>query len=262
MKKNMLLLLASVLLFSCNGDDSSGDQGADTADKIPVYAPDVVNSYNHDAGAWTQGLFYDDGFLYEGTGMEGQSSLRKVELESGTVLQQINLSSEYFGEGIVLYDNKIIQLTWRNNKGFIYDKETFRFIDEFTYTTEGWGITFDGEHLIMSDGSSVLYYLDPDDYSVVRQVNVTADGEAVAYLNELEYINGNIYANLWQTDRIAIIRPDGEVIGWIDLEGLLSSADCSSTIDVLNGIAYNPDGNTIYVTGKYWCRLFELEFVP
>jgi glutamine cyclotransferase len=135
-------------------------------------------------------------------------------------------------------------------------------MDEFTYETEEWGIAWDGEHLIMSDGTDVLYYLDPEDYSVVEQVNVTADGGAVTDLNELEYINGYIYANVWQTDLIAIIQPGGEVIAWIDLEGILSPADCLFDIDVLNGIAYNPDRNTIYVTGKYWCRLFELEFVP
>lgn len=264
MKRYLLIILLScTLLPSCNGDDSSVDQGTDASDQIPVYLPVIIQSYSHDADAWTQGLFYENGFFYEGTGLyKGKSSLRKVEIESGTVIQQINLAPEYFGEGIVLYDNRIIQLTWQNNRGFVYDRDTFQQLDEFSYTTEGWIITCNGQYLIMSDGTDVLHYLDPDDYSVVEQVNVTADGNAVTYLNELEYINGNIYANIWQADRIAIIQPDGEVIGWIDLEGVLSSADCSSEIDVLNGIAYNPDSNRIYVTGKYWCRLFELEFVP
>lgn len=256
------MLLACTLLFSCNGGDDSGDNGADASDEVPVYTPGIINTYNHDAGAWTQGLFYADGFLYEGTGLEGRSTLRKVDMETGGVLQKIDLASEYFGEGIALYDNKIIQLTWQNNKGFVYDKDTFQLLDEFSYQTEGWGLTCDGEHLIMSDGSSELYYLNPVDYRTVKKVNVTANGEAVTYLNELEYINGNIYANIWQTDRIAVIQPDGEVIGWIDLEGILSSGDCAGETDVLNGIAYNPDSNRIYVTGKFWCRLFELEVVP
>lgn len=260
------MLLACTLLFSCNGSDDSGDQGSETSDQVPVYTPDIINTYNHDQGAWTQGLFYSNGFLYESTGLEGKSSLRKVEIETGEVTQKTDLASEYFAEGITLFEDKIIQLTWQNKTCFVYDKESFQLLSEFDYPTnwpeEGWGITYDGEYLIMSDGTDVLYYLDPDDYSVVEEINVTADGEAVTYLNELEHINGNIYANIWQTDRIAVIQPDGEVIAWIDLEGILSSADCSSEIDVLNGIAYNPDSDTIYVTGKYWCRLFELEFVP
>ena len=264
MKKYILLLFsACLLLFSCNGSDDSGDQGTDNTDQIPVYSPEILNSYLHDAGAFTQGLIYADGIFYEGTGLyEGKSSLRKVEVETGEVKQIINLASEYFGEGITLYGNKIIQLTWQNKKGFVYDKETFQLLEEFSYATEGWGITCDGEYLIMSDGTDVLYYLDPDDYSAVKQINVTANGEAVTRLNELEFINGRIYANIWQTDRIAIIQPDGKVTGWIDLEGILSSGDCSTDIDVLNGIAYNAADSRIYVTGKYWCKLFELGLVP
>jgi glutamine cyclotransferase len=265
MKKYILLMLFVCLLFlSCNGSDDSGDQGTDnTTDQIPVYTPENYSSHPHDAGAFTQGLIYADGVFYEGTGLyEGRSSLRKVEVQTGEVLQKINLAPEFFGEGIALYDNKIIQLTWQNKKGFVYDKDTFQLLDEFSYQTEGWGITYDGEYLIMSDGTDFLYYLNPDDYSVVKQINVTANGEAVTHLNELEYINGRIYANIWQTDRIAIIQPDGKVIGWIDLEGILSSGDCSTEIDVLNGIAYNATENRIYVTGKYWCKLFEIEVVP
>jgi len=265
MEKYILLLFSVCLfLFSCNGSDDSGNQGTDnTTDQIPVYTPEVYASHPHDAGAFTQGLIYADGILYEGTGLyEGKSSLRKVAIETGEVLQKINLAPEYFGEGITLYNDKIIQLTWQNNKGFVYDKDTFEVLDEFSYSTEGWGITFDGEYLIMSDGTDVLYYLNPYDYSTVKQVNVTANGEAVTRLNELEYINGRIYANVWQTDRIAIIQPDGKVAGWIDLEGIISSGDCTTEIDVLNGIAYNAADSRIYVTGKYWCRLFEIEVVP
>jgi len=254
---------ACLLLFSCNGNEDSENQGTDNDDQITVYMPEVYNSYPHDAGAFTQGLIYSDGVLFEGTGLyEGKSSLRKVEVQTGEVLQKIDLTSEYFGEGITIYENKIIQLTWQNKKGFVYDKNTFQLVEEFSYTAEGWGITYDGQYLIMSDGTDVLYYLNPADYSVVKQINVTANGEAVTRLNELEYINGRIYANVWQTDRIAIIQPDGTVIGWIDLEGILSYGECSTEIDVLNGIAYNPEKNSIYVTGKNWCKLFEIEFVP
>jgi glutamine cyclotransferase len=262
-----IILLLCIFLPSCNAGDSSGDQGTDAPDHIPVYLPVIKQNYSHDADAWTQGLFYEDGYLYEGTGLSseygGISSLRKVEIESGTVVKWVDLAPEYFGEGIALYEDRIIQLTWKSKKGFVYDRDTFDQLDEFSYATEGWGITCNGQYLIMSDGTDVLYYLDPnDDYSVAHEVNVTAEGDAVTDLNELEYINGNIYANIWQTDRIAIIQPDGEVIGWIDLEGILSSEDCPSEINVLNGIAYNPDSNSIYVTGKFWCRLFELEFIP
>lgn len=258
----LTILLPCSLLLSCNGNTGAGDQETDPPDNIPVYLPEITKSYPHDGNAWTQGLFYHNGFFYEGTGLEGQSSLRKVEIASGTVMQRIDLDEDCFGEGIALYGNRIIQLTWQNNRGFVYDHETFQRLDEFTYETEGWGITWDGQHLIMSDGTDVLYYLDPNDYSIVKEVKVTASGNAVDDLNELEYIGGNIYANIWQTHRIAIIQPDGQVIGWIDLEGILSSADCPSSIDVPNGIAYNPDSNRIYVTGKYWCRLFELAFIP
>jgi len=265
MNKHVLLMVSVCLLFfSCNGSEDSNNQGTDNAsDQIPVYTPEIYATHPHDAGAFTQGLVYSDGILYEGTGLyEGKSSLRRVAIETGDVAQKINLPSEYFGEGITLYNNKIIQLTWQNNRGFVYDKDTFELLDEFSYSTEGWGITFDGEYLIMSDGTDVLYYLNPDDYSTVKQVNVTANNEALTRLNELEYINGWIYANVWQTDRIAIIHPDGKVSGWIDLEGILSPGDCTTEIDVLNGIAYNPEKNSIYITGKNWCKLFEIEFVP
>jgi len=228
-------------------------------DKIPTYTPGIHNTLPHDPGAFTEGLFYSDGFLYESTGMNGQSTLRKVDIETGKTIQKIDLSSRYFGEGIAAYNDKIIMLTWQDKKGFVYDKKTFQLIKEFTYKTEGWGLTCDGKYLIMSDGTNVLYYLNPEDFSVVKRIKVRANGKPVRYLNELEYINGNIYANIWQTDRIAIIQPDGEVIGWLDLKGILSPADCTANIDVLNGIAYNASDKRIYVTGKYWCKLFELE---
>ena len=255
----LIILLICGLFFSCS--DDFVDENSDTSDHIPVYTPEIYNTYPHDSTAFTQGLVYNNGIFYEGTGLYGESTLRKVAIETGEVTQKIDLASEYFGEGITLFNDNIIQLTWREKKGFVYNKETFQLVAEFSYDSEGWGITFDGEYLIMSDGTNLLYYLDPDNYSTIKQVSVTANGEAVNNLNELEYIKGNIYANIWQTDRIAVIEPEGEVIGWIDLEGILPYEDCPQK-DVLNGIAYNPEENRVYVTGKFWCKLFELEFVP
>jgi glutamine cyclotransferase len=263
MKKNtLLMLLAFILTFSCSDNNRSSKQASEIPDQIPVYKPEIYNAFTHDADAFTQGLFYSDGFIYESTGNYGESSLRKVELESGTVIKKIDLPPEYFGEGITLCNDKIIQLTWVSKKGFVYDKEGFELIREFDYPTEGWGITYDGKHLIMSDGTDKLYFLDPADFSRIKQVDVTANGKAVTRLNELEYVNGKIYANVWQTDRIAIIQPDGKVVGWIDLEGILLPEGCPKGIDVLNGIAYDAEENKMYVTGKYWCKIFELKVVP
>jgi len=261
-KYTLLMLLALNLTFSCSRSNGSGNQDLELSDQIPVYTPEIYNTFTHDADAFTQGLFYSNGFIYESTGKYGESSLRKVEIESGTVIKKKDLSPEYFGEGITLCNDKIIQLTWVSNKGFVYDKESFELIREFDYPTEGWGITYDGEHLIMSDGTDILYFLDPADFSRIRKVDVSANGKAVTRLNELEYINGKIYANVWQTDRIAIIQPDGQVIGWIDLKGILLPEDCPKGIDILNGIAYDAEENKMYVTGKYWCKIFELKVVP
>lgn len=263
MKKYILLMLLTLILtFSCSRGNESSSQDLELSDHIPVYTPEIYNAFTHDADAFTQGLFYSDRFIYESTGNYGKSSLRKVDIESGTVIKKIDLSSEYFGEGITLCNDKIIQLTWLSKKGFVYNKDTFELIGEFDYPTEGWGITYDGEHFIMSDGTDILYFLDPVDFSRVRQVYVTANGKAVTRLNELEYINGKIYANVWQTDRIAIIQPEGKVAGWIDLEGILLPNDCPREINILNGIAYDAEENKMYVTGKYWCKLFELKVVP
>jgi glutamine cyclotransferase len=257
-----LIFLILFLFLSCSGSDNTGVQVSEQSDQIPVYDPIIHNIFPHDANAYTQGLFYTDGSLYESTGLYDPSPLRQVEIESGSIIRKTDLNSGYFIEGITLYDDKIIQLTYTSNIGFVYDKETFQLLDEFNYSTEGWGLTYDGEYLIMSDGTDILYYLDPENFQTVKEINVSADGEPVNKLNELEYINGNIYANVYLTDRIAIIQPDGEVIGWIDLEGILLPEECTQDIDVLNGIAYNPENNSMYVTGKYWCKLFELEVVP
>jgi glutamine cyclotransferase len=185
-----------------------------------------------------------------------------VELETGAILQIRELPDQFFGEGITIYGDKIIQLTWKSHIGFVYDKSSFESLQEFNYPTEGWGITHDGEHLIMSDGTSTLHFLDPQTFEEISQLEVFDDHGAVTKLNELEYVQGEIYANVWQTDRIARISPGtGRVIGWIDLEGLLTVEDFTEPVDVLNGIAYDADTDRLFVTGKLWPKLFEIELI-
>lgn len=221
----------------------------------------IVNVYPHDPDAFTQGLLYADGVLYESTGLYGRSSLRRVELTTGAVLQKRELSEEYFAEGLTLFGERLIQLTWQNRIGFIYDRATFEPMGTFTYSTEGWGITHDGRQLIMSDGSATLRFLDPDTFAVRREVMVTDGGRPVVQLNELEYVNGEILANVWQTDRIARIDAvTGRVLGWLDLSGLLSPEERQFT-DVLNGIAYDAETDRLFVTGKLWPKLFEIKLV-
>lgn len=232
------------------------------SDVIPVYSYDIVNSYPHDHDAFTQGLVFDDGILYEGTGLNGRSSLRRVELETGDILQIRELSNQFFGEGITIYGDEIIQLTWQSHIGFVYDKNSFELLQEFTYSTEGWGITYDGTRLIMSDGTSTLHFLDPQAFEEIDHVEVFDNDGPVTKLNELEYVQGEIYANVWQTDRIARIAPEtGRVVGWIDLGGLLSAEDRSQPVDVLNGIAYDTEADRLFVTGKLWAKLFEIELI-
>ena len=226
------------------------------------YGYQVVAWYPHDPEAFTQGLDFENGFLYEGTGLRGRSSLRKVDLNTGEILQIYNLDNQYFGEGIVIYEDRIIQLTWTSRVGFVYDKNTFELIESFTYPTEGWGITHDGERLIMSDGTATLYFLNPDTFERIGQLDVYDDDGPVVWLNELEYINGKVYANLWKTDEVVIINPDdGEVVGKIFLDGLLTPLERIG-VDVLNGIAYDQELDRIFVTGKLWPKLFEIKLVP
>ena len=229
---------------------------------IPVYAYRVVEAYPHDQEAWTQGLVYHQGVLYEGTGLQGRSSLRTVDLETGEVDQLVALPDQFFGEGIAIFADRIFQLTWHARVGFIYDL-SFERLGEFAYSTEGWGLTHDGTHLIMSDGTPVLHFLDPEDLSEVRQVQVHDANGLVTRLNELEYVHGEVYANVWQTDRIVRIDPqNGNVLGWIDLSGLLPAEDRARQVDVLNGIAYDAEGDRLFVTGKLWSKLFEIELIP
>ncbi|MDR0559578.1 MAG: glutaminyl-peptide cyclotransferase [Prevotellaceae bacterium] len=219
----------------------------------------IVREYNHDENAYTQGLFYSDGFLYEGTGQKGASSLRKVELETGKVLQKHNLDNQYFGEGICLHKNRIYQLTWQNREGFIYGFNDFELLTKFNYSSEGWGITSDGENLWMSDGTSNLYKLN-ENMNVTSQIEVYTDKGAVDNLNELEYINGEIWANVYMSDIIVIINPEsGRVVGKIDMSNILKKEYIKPSTDVLNGIAYDKTGKRIFVTGKNWAKLFEIE---
>ncbi|MCO6451980.1 MAG: glutaminyl-peptide cyclotransferase [Caldilineales bacterium] len=232
-----------------------------TDSPAPTYGYKVVQSFPHDAQAFTQGLVYDNGILFESTGLNGRSSLRRVSLEDGVVLQKRDVPSEHFAEGIALVDDRIIQLTWLTHKAFVYDAGTFDLLDEFAYPTEGWGLTYDGERLIMSDGTDNLYFRDPDTFTLLGSVKVRDGGQPVVRLNELEYIEGEVYANIWQTDRITRIDPaSGQVVGWIDLTGLLPPED-RARANVLNGIAYDAETDRLFVTGKLWPKLFEIRLV-
>lgn len=228
----------------------------------PIYSYHVVRSYPHDPQAFTQGLIYRNGFLYEGTGLNGRSGIRKVKLETGEVLDVRPLAEQYFGEGITEFKGSIYQLTWRAGIGFVYNASTFEPTRTFTYSGEGWGLTHDGTHLIMSDGTAQLRFWDPATLTEARRITVRDATGPVAELNELEFVKGEILANVWQTERIARISPaDGRVTGWIDLSGLLTPAERAGT-DVLNGIAYDQKGDRLFVTGKLWPRLFEITLVP
>ena len=252
------LALASVLLMGTIGFHPLQRAGG----AAPTYTYKVVRSYPHDRRAFTQGLIFRDGVLYEGTGMYGESGIRKVKLETGEVLQMHSLSREYFGEGITEWKGSIYQLTWKAQMGFVYDMRTFQQTKTFNYSGEGWGLTGDGSRLIMSDGSSSLRFLDPATLQETGRLRVRDNTGPVDQLNELEYIRGEIFANVWQTERIARISPkDGRVTGWIDLSGLLPPMERGGA-DVLNGIAYDATGDRLFVTGKWWPRLFEIKIVP
>ena len=224
---------------------------------VPIHGYEIVQTLPHDPDAFTQGLVYADGVFYEGTGGYGASRLRIVEPATGRVLRERRLPAVYFGEGIALLAGKIYQLTWRAGRGFVYAADTLEPLGEFRYEDEGWGLTTDGRLLIMSDGTARLRFLDPVTFEVRRAIEVrTPDGNPVAQLNELEYVNGEIYANVWQRDVVARIDPaTGRLLGWIDLAGLLPAGERG---DVLNGIAYDAAGGRLFVTGKLWPRLFEI----
>ncbi len=229
------------------------------ADQVTMYGYEVVNSFPHDPAAFTQGLVFYDGALVESTGLERQSTLRRVELQSGKVLQKVDVPPYFFAEGLTLFGGKLYQLTWKGEKGFIYDPETFKKTGEFAYEGEGWGLTHDGESLILSDGSAQLRFIDPNTFQVRRTINVNDRGRPVEELNELEYVKGEIYANVWHQNRVGRVDPkSGRVVGWIDLTGLLRPGETSDPEAVLNGIAYDERGDRLFVTGKLWPKVFEI----
>lgn len=262
-----LLVWSALILLVLSGcsfleDNQTPTPGA-TANLTEQMTYEVINIFPHDADAFTQGLIYLDGFLYESTGLYGESSLRKVALETGEVLQQVDLDQAYFAEGLTKWEDSLVQLSWREGTGWVYDLVDFSLRETFSYSTEGWGLTQDGERLIMSDGSAYLYYLDPETYEVLDSVLVTDDGIAVERLNELEYVRGEIFANIWQTESIIRINPaTGEVLGWIDLSGILPVENRTDQTDVLNGIAYDAEMDRLFITGKRWPHLYEIRLVP
>ena len=232
----------------------------------PAFGADtyrIVRAYPHDPHAFTQGLVYVDGSLYESTGLEGQSSLRMVDLDTGRILQSQPVDSKYFAEGLTAWGSTLVQLTWESHVAFVYDRFSFRMLRTFSYSGEGWGLTQDGKSLILSDGSDTLRFFDPATFREVRRLAVKDHGKPVHEINELEFIHGKIYANIWHSDRIARIDPaSGKVLGWIDLKGLLSADQHTSPEAVLNGIAYDSAHDRLFVTGKLWPKLFEIEVVP
>jgi glutaminyl-peptide cyclotransferase len=235
---------------------------AATPSRIPVDGYQIINTYPHDPSAFTQGLVYVDGHLYESTGREGHSSIRMVDLSTGWVLKEYDLTPDYFGEGLTDWGNNLIQLTWTSGVAFEYDRSTFTLRRTFHYAGEGWGLTHDSTALIMSDGSPNLRFLDPNSFREIRRLTVRDDKGPVQNLNELEYVHGEIYANIWHSDRIARISPrTGRVLGWIDLTGLLKPGDVSDPEAVLNGIAYDAKDDRLFVTGKLWPKLFEVKIV-
>ena len=230
---------------------------------VPTWGVHVVTSYPHDTAAFTEGLFYRNGYLYESTGLEGHSSIRKVELKTGRVVREYELPSVYFGEGIVPWKDRLIQVTWRTGIGFVYDLSTFRLLSSFHYPGEGWALTSDGGRLIMSDGTSNIRFLDPDTLKQTGRITVTADGRPVLNINELEWVKGRLYANIWLTNTIAVIDPkSGHVLAWVDVSPLAAMVGERGADAVPNGIAYDPAGDRLFVTGKLWPKLFEVRLAP
>lgn len=262
----LLAVSALGVVGACGGDATrTADSTATTPPPptapagVPVYAGTIVRRLPHDPGAFTQGLFFADGQLYETTGIEGASELRRVNLETGAVLQRRAVPAPYFGEGSVALGGRLYQLTWKNGRAFVYDLATFAPRDTLAYFGEGWGLTTDGESLVMSDGTARLRVLDPRTFAVRRTLDVRDGASPVSQLNELEWYKGEILANVWQSEQIARIDPKtGAVVGWIDLTGILPASERTGREDVLNGIAWDPASDRLYVTGKYWSTLFEI----
>lgn len=237
-------------------------QPAPAQEDIPVYDYRVIKSFPHNNRYFTQGLLIHEGELYEGTGRNGESALLHLKLDDGSVIKSRQLASRYFGEGIAVANNRIYQLTWRENMVFVYDLDSFEPVDSLYWPREGWGLTFDGEHLVLSDGTDMLFFLDPETFQPVRQIAVRIQGRPLSQLNELEYIDGEIWANVWMSQQIVRINPQtGQVTGVVDLRGLMNQTQASGSDAVLNGIAWNPDTRQLYVTGKLWSHIFEIELV-
>jgi glutaminyl-peptide cyclotransferase len=255
-----MLAVAVCLAGACGPVGSPAPAAAATT---PDYGYVVVHTYPHDDAAFTEGLFYLDGYLYESTGLEGRSNIRKVELETGKVVRQEPLAPAYFGEGVVNWKDRLIQLTYQTQIGFVYDLATFKPKSNFHYVGEGWGLTQDGAHILMSDGTQFIRILDPETLKEISRIAVTDQGQPVRNINELEWVKGEILANIWQTNQIARIDPKtGHVVGWIDLSGLLPRSDRTDNPDaVLNGIAYDAKNDRLFVTGKLWPKLFEIRLV-
>ncbi len=272
-----ILFISALLLFSCNGKSpertmpppSNTPSTVTTVEneRLPVYGYEVVNEYKHDSDAFTQGLLYRNGFLYESTGQYGRSSLRKVEYKTGKVLQKKDVPKEFFAEGITIFNDKIYQLTWRAGRGFVYNLETFDIVSEFSYKGQGWGLTDDGTNMYLSDGTHVIRVINPENFSTTRTIVVMDEnGKPLMNLNELEYVKGEIWANIWHSEsigkpnHIARIDPqNGKLLGWINLSGISPEDTKRDSENTMNGIAYDKEGNRIFVTGKNWKKLFEIK---
>ncbi len=262
--RRIVLRLAVLVLLTCVCSLLNGQSvHPASAGATPEYTFTVIHVFPHDTSAYTQGLAFRDGFLYEGTGRNSHSSLRKVRLETGEVLQQINLGSEFFGEGITILKDKVFQLTWQSGVGFVYDVNSFDLLKKFSYSGEGWGLATDGRELFLSDGTSEIRVLDPESLKEKRRLKVHDGSAPIDQLNELEFVEGQIFANVWHANRIARISPQtGEIVGWIDLNGLLSSVYRLEAEAVLNGIAYDSARKRLFVTGKLWPSVFEIKISP
>lgn len=262
-----MLLLLTVLfagVLACSGSSTAKQTLPAPAveEEAPVYSYQVINTWPHDTEAYTQGLVFHDGNLFESTGLRGASSLRRVELKTGKVKKKVDVAREYFAEGMTIFGDKIFQLTWQAQKGFVYDLKKFKQEGEFTYEGQGWGLTHDNQSLIMSDGTNRIRFLDPTSFQVQRTISVYEHGQPLTELNELEYIKGEIYANVWKTDRIVRIDPTtGRINAWIDMTGLHHQGDASETENCLNGIAYDAENDRLFVTGKRWPKMFEIRLV-
>lgn len=259
----IFLPISALLVAAGIFAQTPGRTQAKKAAAVPVYGYQIVHAYPHDRGAFTEGLEFHDGFLYESTGLNRRSSLRKVRLETGEVVQRIPLPDQYFGEGIAILGNEIVQLTYQTEVGFVYSLKDFRLLRQFSYKGEGWSLTHNATSVFMDDGTDEIRVWDPKTLAERRRIKVHEGARAIANVNELEWVEGELYANIWQTDRIARISPTtGAITGWIDLSGILSPMYRNGSEDVMNGIAYDAVHKRLFVTGKLWPNLFEIRIVP